>query len=133
MRRCAGCGKPPRTRTSLGHRIDPRHEARAPPYGSGRSDPRSLTTYGGTAQLDPGFITDEGEYVGGTGFTSYSSTPSDSDAAYADVVMFEGEKPAAEVNAYDARSVLSARADHRGGAGGDAAHGRSTRCAATRS
>jgi hypothetical protein len=28
MRRCAGCGKPPRTRTSLRHRIDPRHEAR---------------------------------------------------------------------------------------------------------
>jgi hypothetical protein len=31
MRRCAGCSKPPRTRTSLRHRIDPRHEARAPP------------------------------------------------------------------------------------------------------
>ena len=36
MRRCAGCGKPPRTRTSLGHRIDPRHEARALPCGSVR-------------------------------------------------------------------------------------------------
>ena len=64
------------------------------------------TTYEGTAQMDPGFVTEDGEYVGGTGFGSYSSTPSDSYTAYADVVMFEGEKPAAEVNAYDARSVL---------------------------
>ncbi len=64
------------------------------------------TTYDGTAQLDPGYVTEDGEYVGGTGFSSYSSTPSDSYTAYADVVMFEGEKPAAEVNAYDARSVL---------------------------
>jgi hypothetical protein len=65
------------------------------------------TTYEGTAHLDPGYITEDGEYVGGTGFSSYSASPSDSYTAYADVVMFKGEKPPADVNAYDARSVLS--------------------------
>ena len=63
------------------------------------------TTYSGTAQVDPGFITEEGTYIGG-GFSSYSSTPSDSYTAFADVVMFEGEKPAGDVNSYDAESVL---------------------------
>jgi hypothetical protein len=57
--------------------------------------------------LDPGYITEDGEYVGGTGFSSYSASPSDSYTAHADVVMFKGEKPPADVNAYDARSVLS--------------------------
>jgi hypothetical protein len=63
------------------------------------------TTYEGTAQFEPPFISEAGEYITG-GSTSYSSTPSDSYTAYADVVMFEGAKPAADVNAYDARSVL---------------------------
>jgi hypothetical protein len=64
------------------------------------------TTYQGTSTLSPGYITEDGDYVGGTGFSSYSAHPSDSYTAYADVVMFEGEKPAGDVNAYDARSVL---------------------------
>jgi hypothetical protein len=64
------------------------------------------TTYQGTSTLSPGYITEDGDYVGGTGFSSYSAHPSDRYTAYADVVMFEGEKPADDVNAYDARSVL---------------------------
>jgi hypothetical protein len=64
------------------------------------------TTYQGTSTLSPGYITEGGDYIGGTGFSSYSAYPSDRYTAYADVVMFEGEKPAGDVNAYDARSVL---------------------------
>jgi hypothetical protein len=66
------------------------------------------TAYWGTSDpyLGSGFITRRGDYVGGVGFRSYSARPIDTYTAYADVVMFEGEKPAAEVNAYDARSVL---------------------------
>jgi hypothetical protein len=66
------------------------------------------TTYEGTAQCDcPGYVTEDGDYVGGGGsVSSYSASPSDRYTAFADAVMFEGEKPAADVNAYDARSVL---------------------------
>ena len=64
------------------------------------------TTYEGSAQFSPGYVTEDGEYVGGTGFSSYSASPRDSYTAHADVVMFKGEKPPADVNAYDARSVL---------------------------
>lgn len=66
------------------------------------------TAYWGTGDthLGSGYFTRRGDYVGGLGFTTYSARPIDSYTAYADVVMFEGEKPAAEVNAYDARSVL---------------------------
>jgi hypothetical protein len=64
------------------------------------------TTYQGTGTLSPGYVTEDGDYVGGTGFSSYSAYPSDRYTAYADVAMFKGEKPASDVNAYDARSVL---------------------------
>jgi hypothetical protein len=64
------------------------------------------TTYQGTGTLSPGYVTEDGDYVGGTGFSSYSAYPSDRYIAYADVAMFKGEKPASDVNAYDARSVL---------------------------
>jgi hypothetical protein len=63
------------------------------------------TTYEGTTQFEPPFISEAGEYITG-GSSSYSASPSDSYTAYADVVMFKGEKPPADVNAYDARSVL---------------------------
>lgn len=46
------------------------------------------------------------DYVGGLGLSTYSAQPIDRYTAYADVVMFEGEKPEGDVNAYDARSVL---------------------------
>jgi hypothetical protein len=45
------------------------------------------------------------DYIGG-GLTSYTAQPIDRYTAYADIVMFEGAKPASDVNAYDARSVL---------------------------
>jgi hypothetical protein len=54
----------------------------------------------------PGYITEDGDYVGGFSSTSYSSDPIDRDTTYADMVMFKGEKPASDVHAYDARSVL---------------------------
>jgi hypothetical protein len=63
------------------------------------------TSYSGTTQIDPPLVSEEGEYIG-SGFGSYSASPSDSYTAYADVVMFEGEKPASDFNAYDAGSVL---------------------------
>ena len=47
-----------------------------------------------------------GNFVSGLGFSTYSAQLIDRYTAYADVVMFKGEKPAADVNAYDARSVL---------------------------
>jgi hypothetical protein len=66
------------------------------------------TAYWGTGDthLGSGYFTRRGDFVGGLGFTTYSARPIDSYTAYADVVMFEGEKPVGEVNAYDARSVL---------------------------
>jgi hypothetical protein len=66
------------------------------------------TAYWGTGDthLGSGYWTGRGDFVGGLGFTTYSARPIDSYTASADVVMFEGEKPAGDVNAYDARSVL---------------------------
>jgi hypothetical protein len=66
------------------------------------------TAYWGTGDthLGSGYWTGRGDFVGGLGFTTYSARPIDSYSASADVVMFEGEKPAGDVNAYDARSVL---------------------------
>jgi hypothetical protein len=43
---------------------------------------------------------------GGFGFNNYTAYPIDSYTAFADIVMADGEKPAGEVNAYDARDVL---------------------------
>ena len=42
----------------------------------------------------------------GLGFGNYTAYPIDSYTAFADIVMADGEKPAGEVNAYDARDVL---------------------------
>jgi hypothetical protein len=41
----------------------------------------------------------------GPGFGNYTAYPIDSYTAFADIVMGDGEKPAGEVNAYDARDV----------------------------
>ena len=66
------------------------------------------TAYWGTADtgLGSGYFTRSGDFIGGLGFTTYSARPIDRYTAYADIVMFEGEKPKGDVNAYDARDVL---------------------------
>ena len=66
------------------------------------------TVYWGTGdtRLGTGYFTRRGDYIGGIGFDTYSAQPIDRYTAYADVVMFEGEKPEGDVNAYDAQSVL---------------------------
>ena len=46
------------------------------------------------------------DYMGGAGLSTYTAQPVDRYTAYADIVMFEGEKPQGDVNAYDARDVL---------------------------
>jgi hypothetical protein len=46
------------------------------------------------------------DFIGGFGMSTYTARPIDRYTAYADIVMFEGAKPASDVNAYDARSVL---------------------------
>ena len=64
------------------------------------------TTYwgGGNTYLGTGF----GRYSGGFfGFGTSTARPIDSYTASADIVLFKGEKPADEVNAYDARDVLN--------------------------
>jgi hypothetical protein len=64
------------------------------------------TTYWGTGPstyLGTGFGRGSGGFVG---FGTSTARPIDSYTAYADVVMFRGEKPADDVNAYDAREVL---------------------------
>ena len=40
------------------------------------------------------------------GLSTYTAQPVDRYTAYADIVMFEGEKPQGDVNAYAARDVL---------------------------
>jgi hypothetical protein len=42
----------------------------------------------------------------GLGFGSYSAFPIDSYTAFADIVMADGDKPAGDVDAFDARDVL---------------------------
>jgi len=65
------------------------------------------TTYWGTGPAT--FLgTGYGRHSGGViGFGTSTVRPIDSYTAYADIVLFKGEKPANEVNAYDARDVLS--------------------------
>ena len=66
------------------------------------------TRYWGTTdpQFGTGYYTRSGNFVSGLGFSTYSAQPIDRYTAYADVLMFKGEKPAGDVNAYEARSVL---------------------------
>jgi len=42
----------------------------------------------------------------GLGMSTYSARPIDRYTAYADIVMFQGDKPEGEVHAYDGRDVL---------------------------
>jgi hypothetical protein len=66
------------------------------------------TTYWGTADphFGAGYFTRSGHFASGLGLSTYSARPIDNYTGYADVVMFKGEKPSSDVNAYDARSVL---------------------------
>lgn len=67
------------------------------------------TIYWGTAdtRLGAGYWTRwDDDYLGGIGLSTYSARPIDRYTAYADIVVFEGEKPEGDVNAYDARDVL---------------------------
>ena len=55
-----------------------------------------------------GFHTFRGGHPFGVGgFTTTTTRPRSSYAAYANIVMRDGEKPADDVNAYDARDVLA--------------------------
>jgi hypothetical protein len=68
---------------------------------------QSTTTYRGTGSTPFGFGTgfDSGGF--GVGFSSFSAYPIDSYTAWADIVVGDGPKPAGDLNAYDARDVLS--------------------------
>jgi hypothetical protein len=65
------------------------------------------TVYHGSGFNDfawgPGF---RSRHAFGLGFGNYTAYPIDSYTAFADIVVGDGEKPAGEVNAYDARDVL---------------------------
>ena len=62
------------------------------------------TIYYGSGVGDFGFA--DRHHWRGFGFSNYSAYPIDSYTAFADIVVADGEKPAGEVNAYDARDVL---------------------------
>jgi hypothetical protein len=66
------------------------------------------TMYWGAAdtRLGSGYWTRWDDFGGGLGLSTYSAQPIDRYTAYADIVVFEGEKPEGDVNAYDAQSVL---------------------------
>jgi hypothetical protein len=65
------------------------------------------TTYWGSGPstyMGTGFGRRSGGFIG---FGTSTARPIDSYTAYADIVLFKGEKPADEVNAYAAHDVLS--------------------------
>lgn len=65
------------------------------------------TSYSGTADLGADHWSRwDDDSVGGFGLSTYSANPSHRYTTYADIVMFQGEKPQSDVNAYDARDVL---------------------------
>lgn len=66
------------------------------------------TVYHGTGHLGfaGGSRFDRFDSGFGGGFGSYTAVPVDSYAAFADILVFEGPKPADEPRAYDAREVL---------------------------
>jgi hypothetical protein len=66
---------------------------------------RSTTYWGSgpTTYLGTGFGRRSGGFIG---LGTSTARPIDSYTAHADIVMFEGEKPEGDVNAYDARDVL---------------------------
>jgi hypothetical protein len=69
---------------------------------------QSTTTYRGTGSTPFGFGTGFRSGGGfGVGFSSFSAYPDDSFTSWADIVVGDGAKPAGDLNAYDARDVLS--------------------------
>jgi hypothetical protein len=69
---------------------------------------QSSTSYRGTGSTPFGFGTGfRGDGGFGVGFSSFSAYPDDSYTAWADIVVGNGPKPAGDLNAYDARDVLS--------------------------
>jgi hypothetical protein len=69
---------------------------------------QSTTTYRGTGSAPFGFGTGfRGDGGFGVGFSSFSAYPDDSFTAWADIVVGKGPKPAGDLDAYDARDVLS--------------------------
>jgi hypothetical protein len=68
---------------------------------------QSTTTYRGTGSTPFGFGTGFGSGGVGVGFSSFSAYPDDSFTSWADIVVGDGAKPSGDVNAYDARDVLS--------------------------
>jgi hypothetical protein len=69
---------------------------------------QSTTTYRGTGSAPFGFGTGfRGDGGFGVGFSNFSAYPDDSFTAWADIVVGEGPKPAGDLDAYDARDVLS--------------------------
>lgn len=78
-------------------------------FTTGGQNVERSTRYFGT--VDPLFPTARAwsrhDYPFGTfGTATYSTHQIDSYTAFADILMFEGEKPAGDVNAYDARDVV---------------------------
>lgn len=72
-----------------------------------RQDLERSTTYQGSGFTHAPVFFDRHRAVGwGIGTTSYTAFPIDSYAAFADIVVHEGEKPQDDPDAYDARDVL---------------------------
>jgi hypothetical protein len=71
-------------------------------------DVERSTIYHGTGHAGFGYRSrlDPFEPGFGGGFTNYTAVPVDSYAASADILVFDGAKPANERRAYDAREVL---------------------------
>ena len=84
------------------------------------------TRYSGSSSTSgiPGYITEDGDYVGGLSSSSYSADPIDRYTAYADMVMFKGQKPASDIHAYDAQRAASVVPERHPSAGSDAPHPR---------
>ncbi|MGH6944912.1 MAG: CC0125/CC1285 family lipoprotein [Geminicoccaceae bacterium] len=64
------------------------------------------TSYQGTGFTDFPVVDRHGHSAFGFGTTSYTAYPIDRYTGYADVVVHDGEKPAGDVSAYDARDVV---------------------------
>lgn len=72
-----------------------------------REDLERSTTYRGSGFTNaPVFVDRHRATAWGIGTTSYTAYPIDSYAAFADIILHEGEKPEDDPNAYDAQDVL---------------------------
>jgi hypothetical protein len=68
---------------------------------------QSSTSYRGTGSTPFGVGTGFGSGGFGVGFSSFNAYPDHSYTAWADIVVGNGPKPQGDLNAYDAREVLS--------------------------